>query len=195
MTEEFELTDWNELFGKDKEVGDLENKVEISLFKKRELRLSEDVDDETITRIIKYARVLDKHNKKPITLYLNTNGGCAYNILRLYDSFSRLKSPIHTIVEGKAFSAGAFIAGIIGNKRSAYKNSSFMMHEVSSASYGKLSDAEVEVGETKRLQGIIFALLKQKTKMTPKDFYKFKNQDWYFDAKTAKKIGLIDEIL
>jgi len=175
---------------------DVDERLELSFLKKRMIFLNSDVTDYNIDDVIKKLKILDTNKKEPILLSINTNGGCAYNILRVYDQIRRMKSPVDIVVEGKAFSAGAFITGICGRKRYATKNSSFMLHEISSFSWGKLTDQEIDLDETKRLQKTIINLLKKRCKLKKKDVERFtNNKDWNFTAKIAKKYNIIDEVL
>ena len=81
--------------------------------------------------------------------------------------------------------------------RKAYRNTTFMIHEVSSLSIGKIADMEDEVQETKRLNKILFDIIQNETKITAdklREIYE-KKKDWYLTAEEALELGIITEIL
>jgi ATP-dependent Clp protease protease subunit len=131
-----------------------------------------------------------------ITIYINTNGGSVYELLRLYDVCQSIKNPICTVVCGCAFSAGAWIAACCGTKgyRFANKNSVFMIHELSSGMWGKMSELDAEHAESKRLQELLNELLFEHTKFTKAKFKK-QRADYYFTPTVAKRLGVIDKVL
>jgi len=169
--------------------------VYASLFKGNNLVLNEDIDDDSIGVIINQIQVLAADNKDPITIRVNTDGGCVYNFLRLYDVCRAVKNRIVIIAEGKAFSAGAFIVACCGDFSSCYKNTSFMLHEVSSWNYGKTSEVDIAHKEQLRVQNIIFGLLKKHTKMKQNDIDRFEFKDFWFNAATAKRLGIINKVI
>jgi ATP-dependent protease ClpP protease subunit len=62
---------------------------------------------------------------------------------------------------------------------------------------GKLADMENDLGESKRLQKILWDIITSETKITQKqldDIYE-KKKDWVLSAEEALKLGLITEII
>jgi len=64
----------------------------------------------------------------PITVYINSLGGCLFTSLGIYNLLKNSKCEIHTIVTSVASSGAALIA-LAGSKRSAYRGSMFFIHE------------------------------------------------------------------
>lgn len=64
----------------------------------------------------------------PITVYINSLGGCLFTSLGIYNLLKNSRCVIHTIVTSCASSGASFIA-LAGHKRSAYKSSMFFVHE------------------------------------------------------------------
>lgn len=185
---------FDSLFAKDSD--DLMDILRKKEFKDRVVSLNEGVDSDSIGDLITKLRILDDVEVKDIILRVNSNGGEVYEFLRLYDCIQKLQSKVHIINEGKAFSAGSWIVGCAATgKRYANANSTFMLHQVSSWAMGKCDELINEVEEVKRLQDILKGMLKKHTKMKKKHFQYLKEKDWYFDAKEAKKVGIIDVIL
>jgi ATP-dependent Clp protease protease subunit len=138
----------------------------------------------------------DKLDPTPIKLYINCYGGDVYQFLGLIDIIESSITPIHTITLGAAMSC-AFLVALSGHKRFAYKNSTFMYHQISTGEWGTAKNLEEDLIETKRLQKIIENRILSKTKITKKqlsDNYNSKN-DWYLGAEEALKYHIIDQIL
>jgi ATP-dependent Clp protease protease subunit len=185
--------------------------LQLTLPKERVLHLAQQVDQASINAITKsiieinesdlqVSKISEVHgftyNPKPIELYIDSYGGYVYQCLGLIGVIENSKIPVHTIVTGCAMSCGFMIA-ITGHKRYAYNHATFMYHQVSSGTGGKLKEMEEDIIETKRLQKFIEEHTLSKTKITEKDLEKCYDQkkDWYFTSKQALKSGIIDAII
>lgn len=131
-----------------------------------------------------------------IQVLLSTYGGSVYDGLALYDAIKTSKTKVDVIISGKSMSMGTII--MLGSEtRKAYRNTTFMIHEMTSGYLGKLADLENDLGESKRLQKIIWDIITSETKITQKqldDIYE-KKKDWYLSAEEALELGLITEII
>ena len=136
------------------------------------------------------------YEPKPIKVYIDSYGGMVYQILGLVSVVENSKAEIHTICTGTAMSAGAIFL-MSGHKRFAYKNSTVMIHQVSSGTFGALKEMEDNVHEAKRLNDNLCKIITEKTKIkqpTLNKLYKEKI-DWYLNSQEAKKNGIIDDII
>ena len=131
-----------------------------------------------------------------IQILLSTYGGSVYDGLALYDAIKASKTKVDVIIGGKSMSMGTII--MLGSEtRKAYRNTTFMIHEMTSGYLGKLADLENDLGESKRLQKILWDIITSETKITQKqldDIYE-KKKDWYLSAEEALEVGLITEII
>ena len=131
-----------------------------------------------------------------IQVLLSTYGGSVYDGLALYDAIKASKTKVDVIISGKSMSMGTII--MLGSEtRKAYRNTTFMIHEMTSGYLGKLADMENDLGESKRLQKILWDIITSETKITQKqldDIYE-KKKDWYLSAEEALELGLITEII
>jgi ATP-dependent Clp protease protease subunit len=91
----------------------------------------------------------------------------------------------------------ALVVFAAGHRRFASKYATFMYHEASYGSDGKVLFHEQELKETKRTDKICDEYFLSKTKFTAKQLkdIRDKRSEWYFDVKTAMKYGLVDELL
>lgn len=136
------------------------------------------------------------YERLPIKIYLDTYGGFVYQCFGLLSVMERSKTPIHTVVTGCAMSCG-FMILISGHERYAHKLSTPLYHQVSTGFVGKVADLKEEWIEAQRLQKMIEDIVVRKTKITRqklKDIYDRK-VDWFMNAQTAKRLGVVDAII
>ena len=179
--------------------------------KERNLFLSKQVNQDSISDLTKKIIEISEHDSyikklyklddleykpKPIKIYIDSYGGQVYQCLGLLNIMGSSKTPIHTIVTGCAMSCG-FIIAICGHKRFGYKRSTYLYHQVSSGSVGKIKDMEEDLVEAQRLQKEIEEITLEKTKISRKKLSKIYKQkiDWYITSKEAEELNIIDEIL
>jgi len=160
-----------------------------------------DIDSELANEIIEVIYEINeedakKTQKEPIKLIINSFGGELYSGLALIDTIDNSQTPIHTICHGAAMSM-ALVVFAAGHYRYASKYATFMYHEASYGTDGKIMHHKQEIKETDRTDKICDEYLMSKTKFTVKQLkdVKDKRAEWYFDVKTAMKHGLVDEIL
>ena len=132
----------------------------------------------------------------PIEFYLSTCGGSCYDGLSLYDVIETSKTPIEVICAGKIMSMGIIVA--LGAKvRKGYRNTTFMIHQVSGVSFGTLRGMEETVVEVGRVNKMLFDIIKSKTKVTETQLNEVIQQkkDWFISADEALELGILTEIL
>ena len=159
------------------------------------------IDDETSNDIIQLIYEINEEDTKkqivdPIKLIINSGGGEIYSGLALIDVISTSLTPIHTICHGSAMSMG-LIVFVAGHHRTASPNATFMYHEAMYGLEGKTAYHKQEIKEANRIDKICDDYLLSKTKLTQKLLDNVKNTqaEWYFDAKTALKYGVVSEIV
>jgi ATP-dependent Clp endopeptidase proteolytic subunit ClpP len=131
-----------------------------------------------------------------IQILLSTYGGCVYDGLSLYDAIKNSKTEVDITCFGKIMSMGIVLL-LSAKTRKAYRNTTFMIHEMTSGYLGKLADMENDLEESKRLQKTLWDIITSETKITQKqldDIYE-KKKDWYLSAEEALEYGLITEII
>lgn len=186
---------WDLIFETDDE-DSINDKVEKTFLRENRIFYDTDVSQTSIGNLCKKILAISKRNYKDIYLHINSDGGDVYEFLRLYDTIHSIPNKVHIIGEGRLFSAGALIVACCATgKRYCHKHSSFMLHEISSGAIGKLHEMRNNIDEANRLQTILISLLKKKTKLKNIDYERLTHKDYYFDTKTAKKLGIVDKVL
>jgi len=150
--------------------------------------------DERVKKI--YSVYGFEYNPKPIKIFIDSYGGMVYQCFGLLSIMNSSKTPIETVVTGCAMSCG-FLIAIHGHKRFAHKNATFMYHQVSSGTSGKVAEMQEDLTETLRLQEKIEAMALERTKIPAKKLkknYKSK-KDWFMNVNEALKYKIIDEVI
>jgi ATP-dependent Clp protease protease subunit len=147
------------------------------------------LDDEEEERLKSFER-------KPINIYINTNGGNIYDGLALIDIISASKTPVYTYCIGKCFSMGLIIL-LAGHIRFIGRNATVLFHGASFGEYDKIPDVEETLEEAKRLQSILVDFVVQKSKLKRQELEDIidSRADWYLSAKEAIKKGIVDAYL
>jgi ATP-dependent Clp protease protease subunit len=160
-----------------------------------------EINVESVNDIIEIIYEINEEDVKkttvePIKLIINSFGGELYSGLALIDVMDNSPIPIHTVCHGSAMSM-ALIIYAAGHHRSASRYATFMYHEASYETDGKVMFHKQELSEVERTDKICDDYLLSKTKFTNKQLKDVKDRrgEWYFDVKTAHKYGLVDEIL
>ncbi len=132
----------------------------------------------------------------PIEFYLSTNGGGCYDGLALHDVIEASSTPVEVVCTGKIMSMGIIVA--LGAKvRKGYRNTTFMIHQVSGLSIGTLRAMEDSVAEAGRINDMVFSVIKSKTRIGEDRLREVleKKQDWFITAGEALDLGILTEIL
>lgn len=132
----------------------------------------------------------------PIEFFLSTYGGACYDGMALHDVIESSTTPIEVICAGKIMSMGVIVA-LGANVRKAYRNTTFMIHQVSGLSFGTLREMEDTVAESSRINEILFSIIKSKTKVTEEQLNEVlqKKKDWFLTAEEALNLGILTELL
>ncbi len=170
---------------------------------KRILYLNDDVTDFLIDMIAMPIIILNEEEKdipedklKPITIYINSDGGDANVCTYLVEVIENSRIPIHCRVLSIAASAGLYIT-MACHKRFASKNSIFLLHKGSVAFMGNTGEAEDFIEFYKEeIGGIFDDLILRRTKITPDELKKIRRNETYCLGQEAlEKYGFIDEII
>lgn len=131
--------------------------------------------------------------RKPIKIYIDSNGGDLCATFTIIDSIRLSKTPVWTIVIGSAYSGGFFIS-IAGHKRIAYPLATFMYHEGSTGNIGDAGKFRNFADFYERQLDTLKDITLKYTNITEEQYKEHKKDDWWIDTKEALELGIIDEI-
>lgn len=125
--------------------------------RKREIVWNDEIDDATID-IALYIKKWNEEdrgdapeNRKPIKIFINSDGGSVDTVLHVIDMIRLSKTPIYTIGMGRVYSAGGLLL-MAGHKRYIFSHTSCLIHDGSSGAIGSIGKMLDNLEFTKRLE-------------------------------------------
>ena len=174
------------------------DRLQLSLHQKRIVILSGDMDDES-ERVAREIILLEASSGDPIHVILNSVGGDVYAGLLIHETLRHAaEAGLRIVMEtrGLAASMGAIVLQAASpGCRIATKNSRFLIHEVSSVSWGKVSEQKEQVEELDRVNDLLKGILAERCGKARAEIETvWHKKDVWFSAQEAKNFGLVDEV-
>lgn len=167
----------------------------------RKLYLSDDIDSciiDTVVRHILQYNADDKNipveQRKPILLYVSSNGGEVDAGFELIDVILQSKTPVYVLNLGYQYSMG-FLIGLAGHKRFATKNAKFLMHDGTDFIINSGAKAQDQMEFNKRMSKRVKEYILSRSKITSEEYDSKLRVEWYMFADEAKEKGFCDYII
>lgn len=181
--------------------GMLEDYFYVKNLKQRKLFLNDDINQfsvqDAVMQILQFNREdagIPADERKPIRLYVNSNGGDVDAGLGLIDAIESSKTPVYTINLGFQYSMG-FLIGLAGSKRFAMPNSRYLMHDGTNFVYNSGAKAQDQMEFNKRVEERVKRYVTTRTHISPEMYDKRQRTEWYMFADEAKELGVTDCII
>ena len=167
------------------------------LLKERVIFIVGQIEDHMANLIVAQLLFLESENpEKDIHLYINSPGGVVTAGMAIYDTMQFIKPKVSTLCIGQAASMGAvLLAGGEKGKRFALPHSRVMIHQPLGGFQGQATDIDIHAREILKIREELNSVLAKHTGQTLKKISKDTDRDNFMDAITAKKYGMIDEVL
>ena len=156
--------------------------------------------DEASARSFSNLMTKAQNTGQPIVpIVIDSYGGQVYSLMSMVSDINSSRVPVATIVQGKAMSCGAllFSLGAEGH-RYMDTDSTIMIHDVSSMSWGKVEEIEASAKETSRLNKKVYQMMAQNCGKRKNYFLDLIHEkghaDWFLDADEAVKHNLANHI-
>ena len=133
-------------------------------------------------------------DRKPIKVFIDSNGGDVVFMWSIINTIEISKTPVWTIDYSTAYSAAAEILAP-GHKRLALPGSHVMIHLGSCAYAGDAANGEATKKYFDALSKKTVDHLLKRTKIEPKMFKKKTLTDWFLDENDALENGVVDRIV
>lgn len=179
----------------------LEEVMMVKDMQQRKIWLHDEIDIETVSgaihNIYQYNRedaAIPVEERKPILLYIASNGGSVDAGFALIDAIQTSKTPVYTINTGYWYSMG-FLIGLAGKKRFAMPNATFLMHDGSNFIWTSGSKAQDQADFNRRVEARVKQYILDHSTLTSKEYDKKQRVEWYLFADEAKERGFIDQII
>lgn len=167
------------------------------LLKDRIIMLGTAIDDDVANIIIAQMLFLESEDpERDIYLYINSPGGYVTAGLAIYDTMQYIKPDVCTICVGQAASmAAVLLAGGAKGKRFALPNARILIHQPLGGAQGQASDIAIQAKEILRLKEKLNNILVKHTGQPIEKIKVDTDRDFYMDAESAKKYGIIDDVI
>ena len=139
-------------------------------------------------------RDIDPKDRKPILIYIASNGGEVDSGFELIDIIENSKTPVYTINLAYEYSM-AFLIGLCGHKRYAMKNARFLMHDGTNFVWDSGAKAQDKMEFNKLQELRIRDYVLSHSNVTPEEYDAKLRVEWYMFANEAKKNGFVDYII
>lgn len=170
-------------------------------FKNRELWISGEITEVTAADFLTEVREINRQDhaipikqRVPIKVFIDSPGGDVIAGLSIIDVMKASKTPIWTINMSKAYSM-AFQVMIAGDKRFAFKNSSFLLHDGAEGGYDSSSKFRDRLKFNDSLDELTKNNIVECTKITKREYEMNIRREWYMLTQEAKELGVIDVIV
>lgn len=169
--------------------------------KQRKLFISTNIRQETVDDAIRHIMQINREDmgvaredRKPIILYVTSNGGDVDAGFALIDVILSSETPVYVINQGYQYSMG-FLIGLAGHKRFAMPHAKFLMHDGSQFIYNSGAKAQDQMEFNKRMEERIKQYVLSRTEITSEMYDSQMRKEWYMFADEAKKLGVTDYII
>ena len=166
------------------------------LMKTRSVIISGEINKDSANDFAVRMLVLDSESSDPITVYINSPGGDVDSGFAIYDTIRFVNSPVTVVGMGLVASAAALIFLSVDNdRRLAFENSTYLIHQPLSQLKGTAIDLDIYAGKLeslrKKLDGVIASAVGKSLDEVALDT----ERDHWLTAEEAVEYGLVGRII
>ena len=169
----------------------------------RRIVFNKEVDSSLIEDVVLYILKWNQEDKgkspearKPIYIYLNTNGGDVVSGMNLISvlASTKGKTPVYGVVMACAASMGAYLA-MAFHKTYAFSNSVLLLHDGSTGTQGSSRKAKDQMNFYDELDNRVKKFVLDNTNITEEFYEEIADREYYMFADEAKELGIVDYII
>ena len=166
------------------------------LMKTRSVMISGEINKDSANDFAVRMLVLDSESSDPITVYINSPGGDVDSGFAIYDTIRFVNSPVTVVGMGLVASAAALIfLSVDKDRRLAFENSTYLIHQPLSQLKGTAIDLDIYAGKLeslrKKLDGVIASAVGKSLDEVALDT----ERDHWLTAEEAVEYGLVGRII
>lgn len=172
-----------------------------NLLKQRVIYFNDVVTDELVDRVTMPIVLMNEQEKhvptkelKPITIYMNSDGGDVIPTMHLIDVIKKSRIPIHVRVLSKACSSGLLIT-VACHRRFGSKDSVFLLHDGQLALQGSSGKARDTMDFLDAIEERMDKVVLENTNLSEEEYLKIKHKELYVFGEKALELGFIDELI
>jgi len=137
---------------------------------------------------------IDKANGEDLEVIINSGGGSVFAASEIYTALKSYMGNVTVKIVGMAASAASVIA-MAGKKVMMTPTGQMMIHNVTTYAEGDYRDMEHTADILKTANDTIANAYRLKSGKTQEELLALMDDETWMDAKKAKELGLIDEIM
>lgn len=166
------------------------------MLKTRTVLISGEINKELAERVVRQLIILEQEGDEPIRVFIDSPGGDADAGFAIFDTIRFVKPEVHVVGIGLVASAGALIllAGA-KNRRYAFPNSHYLIHQPLSGIRGVATDIEIHAREIEKMRDRINKLISDETGKPVEQVEKDTDRDYWLSAEEAIEYGLVSRII
>ena len=169
----------------------------------REILINQGIDDgivEWTQEIIDWNKedkdIKDYSKRKPIKIFINSNGGSLNAIMELITICNLSKTPVYAIGMGKCYSAGGLLLmGIPKGNRYILSTTEALVHDGSTGSMGDTGKVLDDLEQTKKTEEITKHFILDHTTIPEELYDKNYRRSWWLTSDEIIKYGLADHVV
>ncbi len=166
------------------------------LMKTRSVMLSGEINKDTANDFAVRMLVLDSESNDPITVYINSPGGDVDSGFAIYDTIRFVSSPVTVVGMGLVASAAALIfLSVDKNKRLAFENSTYLIHQPLSQLKGTAIDLDIYAEKLEALRYKLDGVIARATGKSVEEVSSDTERDHWLTAEEALEYGLVGKII
>lgn len=167
----------------------------------RRIVFNKEVDSSLIEDVVLYILKWNQEDKgkapearKPIYIYLNTNGGDVISGNLLINVIKSSNSPVYGVVMACAASMGAYLA-MSFHKTYAFPDSVLLLHDGSTGAQSSSRKMKDITNFYDKLDNRVKKFVLDNTNITEEFYEEIADREYYMFADEAKELGIVDYII
>lgn len=166
------------------------------MLKTRTILISGEINKELAERVIRQLLILETESDDPIRVFIDSPGGDADAGYGIFDTIRFVTPQVWMVGVGLVASAGALIL-LAGDKdkRVAFPNSHYLIHQPLSGVRGVATDIEIHAREIEKMRNRINKLISEETGNSVEKVAQDTDRDYWMNAQEAVEYGLVDRIV
>lgn len=155
----------------------------------------EEIGPEALAKLLQSLVILERKGKSPITLYINTEGGCLWNALGMCDIIESTPLEVVAVGVGRIWSAGSIIMQA-ADHRIMTPNSTMLLHGGEISISGHPLNGKSWVDAERRATDTVAEMYANRSSKSANYYKRLMNraQDAILTSQEALELGLIDAI-
>ena len=166
------------------------------MLKTRTILISGEINKELAERVVRQLLIMEQESDEDIRVFIDSPGGDADAGYGIFDTIRFVQPQVWTVGIGLVASAGALILlAAEKEKRLAFPNSHYLIHQPLSGIRGVATDIEIHAREIEKMRGRINALISEETGKKIDQVEKDTDRDYWLSAEDAVEYGLVSRIV